>query len=68
MNRSIFGGSLGKNGNLGGMIQQFQNFKNMMKNKNPQEMLNSALSSGRYTQDDINRARDMANMFANILK
>ena len=50
------------------MMQQFLQFKKMLSGKNPQDMLNQLMSSGRYTQDQLNWAKQQAEQFKNLLK
>lgn len=36
--------------------------------KNPKQMLDDAINSGKFTPEQINQARTMANLFSGILK
>ncbi len=49
------------------MMQQFPKFMQMMRGKNPNQMLNELVSSGRVNQDQLNAAQkqyqQMGNMF-----
>lgn len=50
------------------LVQQFQQFKKMLVGKDPQKMLNEMLSSGKYTQEQVNQAKAMAEQFKSLLK
>lgn len=50
------------------MIKQFAEFRKFMQNKDPNAMLQSLLSSGRFSQADVDRAQEMANLFKDILR
>lgn len=50
------------------LVQQFQQFKKMLVGKDPQKMLNEVLSSGKYTQEQVNQAKAMAEQFKSLLK
>lgn len=54
-------------GNLNGLIQQYQQFKNNFKG-DPREQVQQMLNSGRITQDDYNKAVQMANAFQRMLR
>ena len=49
------------------MMQQFQQFMNQMKGKDPNSMIQEMVSSGRISQDQLNQvqkqARQMQGMF-----
>lgn len=49
------------------MMQQFQQFMNQMKGKNPNAMIQEMVSSGRISQDQLNQvqkqAQQMSGMF-----
>lgn len=62
---NLFGNS--QYGNLNGLIQQFQQFKNNFKG-DPREQVQQMLNSGRITQDDYNKAVQMANAFQRMLR
>lgn len=57
-----------RNNNQRNMLQQFMDFKRSMQGQNPQAILNQLMSSGRYTQQDLERAKAMAEQFKNLLK
>lgn len=40
----------------------------MMQGKDPQAMLNQLIASGKVTQEDVNRAIEMARQYAPLLK
>lgn len=42
------------------MMQAFPKFMNQMKGKNPNEILNDLLSSGKVNQSQLNQAQQMA--------
>ena len=54
--------------NNGNMFQQFQQFKKMMQGKDPQKVLNELVSSGKYTQQQVEQANRMAEQFKSFLK
>lgn len=54
--------------NNGNMFQQFQQFKKMMTGKDPQKVLNELVSSGKYTQQQVEQAKRMAEQFKSFLK
>ena len=62
---NLFGNS--QYGNMYGLIQQFQQFKSNFKG-NPRQQVQQMLNSGRITQDDYNKAVQMANTFQRMLK
>lgn len=50
-----------------------ENFSKFVQNvkksgKNPQQLLDEAMKSGKYSQADLNKAKMMAEVFAKILK
>ena len=47
-------------GNLPNMMNQFQQFMGQMKGQNPDEILNSLVSSGKVSQAQLNQAQSMA--------
>lgn len=53
--------------NLNGLKGQFQRFRNMFKG-DPKATIQQMLNSGQVTQDQYNRAVQMANQFSQILK
>lgn len=42
------------------MMQQFQQFMNQMRGKDPNAMIQDMMQSGKLTQDQYNRAREQA--------
>ena len=48
------------------MIQQFSNFMNVMKGRNPQEEVNALLQSGRISQAQLNQAQQMAQQMSGM--
>lgn len=53
---SAMGGAKGPQGGPIGFVQ----FMNQMKGKDPNQILNQMLSSGRINQDQVNQAQQMA--------
>lgn len=43
------------------MISQFPQFMQQMRGQNPQKLLNQMLQSGRVSQQQLNKAQQMAN-------
>lgn len=60
---------LGNNqpGNIGNLIQQFNQFKSQFKG-DPQAQVQQMLNSGQISQEDYNKAVQMANAFQRMLK
>ena len=54
-------------GNMGGLIQQFQQFKNNFRG-DPKQQVQQMLNSGQITQEQYNRAVQQANALQRILK
>lgn len=54
-------------GNMNGLLRQFQQFKNNFKG-DPREQIQQMLNSGRISQEDYNKAVQMANTFQRMLK
>lgn len=52
---SVLGG-----GNQNPMIQQFTQFMNQMKGKDPNAIINEMVSSGKLTQEQLNQAQQQA--------
>lgn len=59
---------LRNNRNQGNMLQQFQQFKNSLAGKDPQQVYQQLVNSGRFTQEQINWAKQQAEAFKNFLK
>lgn len=55
----------GNNG-MGNIIQQFQQFRNTFQG-DPRQQVQNLLNSGKVTQEQYNRAVQMANQLAGIL-
>jgi hypothetical protein len=54
------GGNMGNMGNAMQMLQRFQQFRNSFpKNADPNEILNSLVSSGRFTNEQVEQAKQM---------
>lgn len=51
-----------------GMVQQFQQFMQQMKGKDPQKILNDMVSSGQITQDQLNQAQHQAQRMQGMLE
>lgn len=56
------------NSNLLQLIQQFNQFKQQIRGQDPQKMLNDLLSSGRYSQSQVDEAKRMAQQLQQFLK
>lgn len=54
-------------GNLGNLLQQFNEFKRTFRG-NPQEQIQQMLNSGKLSQAQYDQAVQMANAFAQMLK
>lgn len=65
--QAFSGGNMpGPFGNMQQMIQQFNQFKNSFTG-DPKQAVQNMLNSGRISQDDLNRAQEMARQLMNIL-
>lgn len=58
----------GRNNGPGNMIQQFQQFKKQMQGVDPQEEVQKLLQSGKISQEQLNKAQQMAQQFKSLLK
>lgn len=59
----------GKNNNgPGNMLQQFQQFKKQMQGVNPQEEVQKLLQSGKISQEQLNKAQQMAQQMQGLFK
>lgn len=70
MASSLFGSSkpsLPQN-NLMGMLQQFNQFKQQMSGKNPQEMVQQLIQSGQMSRQQFDQLSQMANQMQQFLK
>ena len=56
----------GNGGNA--ILQQFQQFMQQMRGQNPDEIINQMVSSGRITQDQLNRAQQQARQMEDVFK
>jgi len=54
-------------GNMGNLIQQFQQFRNTFKG-DPRQQVQQLLNSGKVSQEQYNQAVQMANMLQNMIK
>lgn len=54
------GGANGSQGGPMGMMQAFQKFMQQNQGKNPNEMIQQMLSSGKLNQNQLNQAQQMA--------
>lgn len=50
------------------MINDFNEFKKSLKGKDPNEALNNAMNSGKYSQERFEQAKQMAYQFSALLK
>ena len=50
------------------MMQQFAQFKNQMRGKDPQAMVMELLSSGKMTQQQFEQLKQQAKMLQNFLR
>lgn len=50
------------------ILQQFQQFKESMKGKDANAMLQELLRSGKVTQSQVDQARKLAEQFQGLLK
>lgn len=57
---AAMGGAKGPQGGPMNMMQAFQQFMNQNKGKNPNEILQQMVSSGKLSQDQLNQAQQMA--------
>lgn len=66
MSSPVFGAMGGQNG--GNMIQQFQQFMQQMKGKNPHEEINKLLQSGKVSQQQLNQVQQQAQQMQGMFK
>ncbi len=66
--KSIFSNSNGYNGNNNDLLRQFAEFKKSIQGKDPNAMLQQLLNSGRFTQEDVEKARKLATTFQSLLR
>jgi hypothetical protein len=55
-------------GNPMQMMQQFAQFKNLMRGRDPQQMINQLLQSGKMTPQQFEQLKQQASMLQSILK
>lgn len=60
-------GNASRNGNMSDFLNQFNNFKRSFKG-NPQDAIMSMLKNGEITQEQLNKAYNVASQFKNMLK
>lgn len=59
----------GKNNNgPGNMLQQFQQFKKQMQGVDPQEEVQKLLQSGKISQEQLDKAQQMAQQMQGLFK
>ena len=63
---NLLGG--GRNNGPGNMLQQFQQFKKQMQGANPQEEVQKLLQSGKISQEQLNKAQQMAQQMQGLFK
>ena len=66
MKSPVFNAMGGQSG--GNMMQQFQQFMQQMKGKNPQEKINKLLQSGKVSQEQLNAAQQQAQQMQGMFK
>lgn len=57
---AAMGGAQGPQGGPMGMMQAFQKFMKQNQGRNPNEMIQNMLSSGKVNQNQLNQAQQMA--------
>ena len=50
------------------MMQQFQTFMNQMRGKDPNQIINEMVSSGRVSQEQLDQAQRQAQQIANTFQ
>ncbi len=50
------------------MLQQFPQFVEQMRGKDPNQVLNDLMTSGRVSQAQLNEAQRLANQYGNMLQ
>ena len=65
---SIFSALNKNNNNSGNMLQQFQQFKKQMQGVDPQEEVQKLLQSGKISQEQLNKAQQMAQQMQGLFK
>lgn len=66
MNSPVFNAMGSKNG--GNMMQQFQQFMQQMKGKNPREEINRLLQSGKVSQQQLDQVQQQAQQIQGMFK
>lgn len=64
---NALGGGMSQGNNPMNMMQQFRQFMDEMKGKNPEEEVNKLLQSGKISQEQLNQAQQMAQQFKSVL-
>lgn len=54
--------------NRGNMLQQFLDFKKSLQGRDVNQIYNQVVNSGKYTPEQIEEAKRMAQQFQNFLK
>ena len=69
MSNPIFD-AFGRNNPLGNnnILSQFQQFREQMQGKNPQEEINKLLQSGKINQQQLNQVQQMAQQMQSLFK
>ena len=69
MGNPIFNLLGGKSNNVpGNMLQRFQQFKKQMQGVNPQGEVQKLLQSGKISQEQLNKAQQMAQQMQGLFK
>lgn len=50
------------------LIKQFNQFRNSLQGQNPQAILDQLVKSGRVSQEQVDKAEQMAKQFSSILR
>lgn len=66
MNSPVFNAMGSKNG--GNMMQQFRQFMQQMKGKNPREEINRLLQSGKVSQQQLDQVQQQAQQIQGMFK
>lgn len=67
MNNPLFNMLGGQQNGMNGLLQRFQQFQQAFKG-DPRQQIQQMLNSGKISQDDYNRAVQMANQLQKMLK
>lgn len=68
MSSPVFGAMGGGMPQGGNMLQQFRQFMQQMKGKNPNEEINKLLQSGKVSQQQLNAAQQQAQQMQGMFK